>query len=82
MLVEVSTQIHLKHSITNQQLKTFQLQQLLIQFLYQAENFITLGNEVESTEIDLGTTNKPNVSEMKSNDVIDSRPWYRRYLDF
>ncbi|KAG1488932.1 hypothetical protein G6F46_001125 [Rhizopus delemar] len=48
----------------------------------QAENSITLGDGVEPTEIDLGTTNNPNVGETKSNNVIDAHPWYRRYLGF
>ncbi|EIE86890.1 hypothetical protein RO3G_11601 [Rhizopus delemar RA 99-880] len=31
----------------------------------QAENSITLGDGVEPTEIDLGTTNNPNVGETR-----------------
>jgi integrase len=40
----------------------------------QAENSITLGDGVEPTEIDLGTTNNPTVGETKSNNVIDAHP--------
>ncbi|KAG1137376.1 hypothetical protein G6F38_011359 [Rhizopus arrhizus] len=46
----------------------------------EAENTITLGDGVEPTEIDLGTTNNLNVGETKSKNVIDTHPWYRRFL--
>jgi integrase len=46
----------------------------------QTENTITLEDGVEPTEIVLGTTNNPNVGETKSNNVIDTHPWYRRFL--
>jgi hypothetical protein len=48
----------------------------------QAENSIILDDGVEPTEIDLGTTNDPNVGETKSNNVMDARSWYHRYLGF
>jgi hypothetical protein len=45
--------------------------------IFLSENTITLGAGMEPTEIDLGTTNNQNVGETKSNNVIDTRPWYR-----
>ncbi|KAG1169999.1 hypothetical protein G6F36_011988 [Rhizopus arrhizus] len=51
-------------------------------FYYKPTNQDSSRDGVEPTEIDLGTTNNPNVGETKSNNVIDAHPWYRRYLGF
>ncbi|KAG0805309.1 hypothetical protein G6F20_012009 [Rhizopus arrhizus] len=45
-----------------------------------AEKRITLEVEAESTGIVLGTTNNTKVDEAKTENVIHTRPWYRKYF--
>ncbi|KAG1036148.1 hypothetical protein G6F43_013106 [Rhizopus delemar] len=45
-----------------------------------AENSTTLEDESEPTRIELGTTSNTNVGEEESENVVRTRPWYRRYF--
>ncbi|KAG0739379.1 hypothetical protein G6F57_000589 [Rhizopus arrhizus] len=43
-----------------------------------AENSTTLEDELEPTRIELGTTSNTNNGEEESENVVRTRPWYRR----